>query len=160
MVDYPLLAAAAVLLLTCESCSAQTITGSSFPANSIAPSWAASLASSLGAVEYSTAFPFPTGSISTHALATSTRTRATSSRSTATATPTASALAAANYITSEWGAPRIQFGATDLAFVDSQDGTGAQGDVLEVTYPAGSYSHATGGAEFDVSHRQPRLSAH
>lgn len=60
-------------------------------------------------------------------------------------------------IKASWGVSkgRIQNGATDLLFVDDPfpqspvPGTTApSGPVLQVTYPAGSFSHDTGGAQF------------
>lgn len=63
-----------------------------------------------------------------------------------------------SFITSGWSLSkgRIQDGASDLAFVQdpfpnspapSSSGS-TSGPVLEVTYPQGSFSHQTGGAQF------------
>ncbi|KAH9832210.1 polysaccharide lyase family 14 protein [Rhodofomes roseus] len=84
--------------------------------------------------------------------------------STALPVPTSalSASDAASYLVSSWGLSngKIQNGASNLAFVDdpfpnnsstslsdSADGN-TTSPVLQVTYPAGSYSHDTGGAQF------------
>ena len=63
-----------------------------------------------------------------------------------------------NFITSGWSLSkgRIQNGASDLAFVDdpfpNSPAPGSSGSTsgpfLEVTYPQGSFSHDTGGAQF------------
>lgn len=60
----------------------------------------------------------------------------------------ASGNTSADYIKEEWDLyrNRIQFGTSDLAFVD--DPTNSTDIVLSVSYPAGSYSKATGGTQF------------
>lgn len=62
---------------------------------------------------------------------------------------------AQSFIVSGWSLSkgRIQNGADDLEFVDDPfpngavTGTSSSGPVLQVTYPSGSFSHGTGGAQ-------------
>lgn len=72
-------------------------------------------------------------------------------------TATLTSNATQNLISSKWGTSkgRIQNGATDLLFVDdpfpnspAPGSSASSGPVLQVTYPAGSFSHDTGGAQF------------
>lgn len=97
-----------------------------------------SLASSLGFTSTPSTLPFPAASLASNYTAASNNNTA-------------------KYIKREWDLyrDRIQFGAEGLQFVadpvqgNGQDG-GAEGLVLSVDYPAGSYSHATGGVQFYV----------
>jgi hypothetical protein len=72
---------------------------------------------------------------------------------------TASSSDAASYIVNTWGTSngRFQDGGSNFAFVDDPypdkpvpitDGDSNTGPVLRVTYPQGSFSHDTGGAQF------------
>lgn len=75
-------------------------------------------------------------------------------------TSTMSPSDATSYLMSNWGLSggKLQNGGSNLAFVDDpfpDDSTSSSADsasnstsVLRVTYPAGSYSHDTGGAQF------------
>ncbi|KZT70961.1 polysaccharide lyase family 14 protein [Daedalea quercina L-15889] len=73
-------------------------------------------------------------------------------------TSTLAAPDAASYLGSNWGLSngKIQNGISNLAFVDdpfpdsssSSTNDTTSSPVLQVTYPAGSYSHDTGGAQF------------
>jgi len=72
--------------------------------------------------------------------------------------PTSTSTVAGDYIVANWGLSqgRLQNNAQDLTFVPDPfpsspvPGTGAapSGPVLQVEYPAGSYSHDTGGTQF------------
>ncbi|KAK7053270.1 hypothetical protein VNI00_003896 [Paramarasmius palmivorus] len=71
-------------------------------------------------------------------------------------TATLSSSDAQSHIVSKWSLSkgRIQDGPQNLAFVSdpflsSSSGTSSSGPVLQVTYPKGSYSHDTGGAQFE-----------
>ncbi|KAH7923403.1 polysaccharide lyase family 14 protein [Leucogyrophana mollusca] len=73
---------------------------------------------------------------------------------------TQAAAQAQSFITSQWSLSKGKFqnGASDVAFVvdpfpnsptpDTQPGTNTSGPVLQITYPQGSYSHNTGGAQW------------
>ncbi|KAH7913151.1 polysaccharide lyase family 14 protein [Hygrophoropsis aurantiaca] len=73
---------------------------------------------------------------------------------------TQSAAEAQSFIISQWSPSKgkISNGVSDLAFVtdpfpnsptpDTQPGTSTSGPVLQITYPQGSYSHGTGGAQW------------
>ena len=77
-------------------------------------------------------------------------------------TSTMSPSDATSYLASNWGLSggKIQNGGSNLAFVDNPfpdnsttssvdfDSNSTASPVLQVTYPAGSYSHDTGGAQF------------
>jgi hypothetical protein len=69
-------------------------------------------------------------------------------------TQTMNSSAATPLITQGWALARdsIQQGGADLAFVPdpfpSSSSSNSSAPVLQVTYPAGSYSHQTGGAQF------------
>jgi hypothetical protein len=73
-------------------------------------------------------------------------------------TATADSSAAQSLLTSQWGLikGKLQNGGSDLAFVDDPfpnnpapgSATNSTGPVLQVTYPAGSFSDSTGGAQF------------
>lgn len=56
-----------------------------------------------------------------------------------------------SYISDNWNVQSSgSFGKTDVGFVNDPAGGGSSSDspVFAVTYPAGSYSHGTGGAQF------------
>jgi hypothetical protein len=92
------------------------------------------LASSLGFTSTPSTLPFPASSLASNYTATSNNNTA-------------------KYIKREWDLyrDRIPFGAEGLQFVvDPVEGSGEDGLVLSVDYPAGSYSHATGGVQFYV----------
>ena len=92
------------------------------------------LATSLEFTEPSASLPFPaTSALSTYANTTGNAT--------------------SRYIRREWDLynERIQFGQTDLQFVQDPASSSEEELVLKVDYPQGSYSHATGGTQFYVS---------
>jgi hypothetical protein len=71
--------------------------------------------------------------------------------------PTATVTNGTNWIMDKWylSKGRVQNGQDDLAFVSDpypdqgvSSSTSENDPVLQVTYPAGSYSHATGGSQF------------
>lgn len=68
-------------------------------------------------------------------------------------TATLSSSSAESYMKSSWplNDDKIDFGADDLSFVSDpfpDSSSDSNSPVLQVTYPAGSYSHGTGGAQF------------